>query len=211
MTFRSVRILKEVDLVLAEDTRKTSILLKHYEIDVPTLSYHQQSHESKKEEILRLLVEGKNLALVTDAGTPGVGDPGNELIDYLLAREPEIKTVTIPGPSSLTAALSLCGFNVARFTFVGFLPKKKRKKLFEELKEAGLPFVFFDSPYRILKTLSELQEYFGTTRAFVGQELTKMYERTVRGCLSEISQALGEEKTKAGRIRGEVVVIVEND
>ena len=118
MTFRAVSTLSGVDAVLAEDTRVTGKLLKHFDIENRLLSYHHHSKDERKLEILKLLIEGKNLALVTDAGTPGISDPGNELVDFLLDKEPKIEIVPIPGASSLTAALSICGFDVSRFKFL---------------------------------------------------------------------------------------------
>ena len=210
MTLRAIETLKSVDLVIAEDTRKTSILLRHYEIDVSSLSYHQQSSDDKRFEILKRLLDGKNVALVTDAGTPGVSDPGNELIAFLLEKEPDIKIIPIPGSSSLTAALSVSGMNVNKFTFLGFLPKKGRQKLFSNLIEQKNPIVFFESPYRIVKTIDWLIELIGEDKeVFVGQELTKLHERILRGNLKNVKEKLEEEqKTPAGRVRGEIVVIL---
>ena len=141
---RSEKVLCEADIVLAEDTRVAGKLLKLLNIKVKKLvSYHAHSKELKKLEILRYLIEGKDIALISDAGTPGVSDSGNELIDYILHKEPLIKIIPVPGPSALTAALSICGFNVTRFVFAGFLPKKRRCKLFTRVKNSGFPFVFF--------------------------------------------------------------------
>ncbi len=210
MTLRAIETLKSVELVIAEDTRKTSILLRHYEIDVSSLSYHQQSSDDKRFEILKRLLDGKNVALVTDAGTPGVSDPGNELIAFLLEKEPDIKIIPIPGSSSLTAALSVSGMNVNKFAFLGFLPKKGRQKLFLSLIEQKNPIVFFESPYRIIKTIDWLIELMGEDKeVFVGQELTKLHERILRGNLKNVKEKLEEEqKTPAGRVRGEIVVIL---
>jgi 16S rRNA (cytidine1402-2'-O)-methyltransferase len=206
---RALETLRSVDLVLAEDTRVTKKLLNHYDIKLPTLSYHQHSSEKKKFEILNHLLQGKNLALVTDAGTPGISDPGNELIDFLshkVGDTQKIKAVPLPGPSALTATLSICGFNVNRFIFVGFLPKKKRQKLFSQVKESKLALIFFDSPKRILKTLDVLIEFFGPDhRVFVVRELTKLHETHYRGSLSEVRDQLNQE----GSIKGEIVVVVE--
>ena len=205
ITLRALRIFKESDLILAEDTRKSSILLKHYDIDKPTLSYHQHSGEEKKLEILSLLIEGKTLSLVTDAGTPGISDPGNELIDFLLSYKPDLKIIPIPGASALTAALSLSGFDVNKFVFLGFLPKKKRSKLFDWLKEGKLGFAYYDSPKRILRNLEMIGHVFGKhVRVFVGRELTKIHETHYRGRIREVHSMLGAEK-----IRGECVVVVE--
>ncbi len=209
-TLRAIETLKAVDLILSEDTRKTSILLHHYEIDRSTLSYHQQSTDDKKAQILSKLMEGLNIALVTDAGTPGVADPGNELIAYLLEHLPELKVIPIPGPSSLTAALSISGINVSKFTFLGFLPKKGKDKMFLKLMEQQIPIVFYESPHRIIKTMEWLINLVGEDKQiFIGQELTKIYERVLRGNLSEVKEKLMlEQKSQAGRVRGELVVIV---
>ncbi len=208
VTFRSINILKSVNLILSEDTRKTSILLKHYEISTPTMSYHQQSAFSKKQEILNMLLQGKNIALVTDAGTPGISDPGNELVDYIL-QNAIVQIIPIPGSSSITSALSVCGFNVNNFLFLGFWPKKKTKKLFEKIKDLDCPAVFFDSPYRIKKNLEAIKENLGDKRIFVGQELTKLHERSLRGTLSDVLSELEKEQKELGRVKGELVCILE--
>jgi len=211
ITLRALRILKEVDVILAEDTRKTGILLKHYDIVNNILSYHQYSDERKKIEILNKIISGKNVALVTDAGTPGVSDPGNELVSYIAENLPDIKIVPIPGASAISSALSVSGMNVNSFVFLGFLPKKRRTKIFKWLKEgvssgsgSGIPFVFFESPYRIIKTLEVLEKEFGEdTKVFIGRELTKIYETLYRGTLKEVKELLLRDK-----VRGELVVIV---
>lgn len=205
ITLRALRILKESDLILTEDTRKSSILLKYYDIIIPTSSYHQHSGEQKKLEILNLLLEGKNLSLITDAGTPGISDPGNELVDYLLSYIPDLKIVPVPGASALSATLSVCGFDVNKFVFLGFLPKKKRNKLFDWLKEGKLGFCYYDSPNRILKNLEMVEHIFGShLRVFVARELTKIHESLYRGRIKEVHSILEKEK-----IRGECVVVVE--
>ena len=205
ITLRVIKTLKEVDLILAEDTRVTKKLLFHYDIDTPTLSYHQHSSDTKKLQILSQLNEDKNLALVTDAGTPGISDPGNELIDFLLENNPDIKIVPIPGPSAIVAALSVSGLPANKFVFLGFLPKKKRTKLFNWLKEGKMTFAFYESPKRLNKTLKVLSENFGdNSRVVVARELTKMYEEVYRGRLEEVTRLLGDEVVK-----GEVVVVVE--
>lgn len=207
LSSRAIETLKNVDLILAEDSRKTAILLKHYDIDKPILSYHQQSDDRKKEEVVAKLLSGLTLALVSDAGTPGIADPGNELIDYLYQNVSDLKVIPIPGPSATSTALSICGFDVNKCISLGFLPKKKRKKLFEWLRESKLAFTFFDSPFRLYKTLGELSEYFGgQRRIFVGRELTKMYEETFRGTISQALEHFGAKKVK-----GEIVVVVEKE
>jgi len=205
MTLRAIKTLKEVDLILTEDTRVTKKLLMHYEIDRPILSYHAHSNKNRQFEILKHLIEGENLALVTDAGTPGISDPGNELIDFLLGVEPDIKIVSIPGTSSLTSALSICGFDVGKVTFLGFFPKKGRGRLFLTLSEAKEAQVFFESPNRLKKTLGELREHLGDNRrVFIARELTKMHEETFRGTLVEANDWAGK-----ATLKGEIVVIIE--
>ena len=204
ITFRALDVLKESNYILAEDTRVTKKLLMHYDIQIPVLSYQQHSQEQKKNEILRLLVEGKNLALVSDAGTPGISDPGNELIDFLLEKEPDIKIIPIPGPSALVTALSISGFRADKFVFLGFLPKKKRSKLFSWLKEGKYTFCFYESPKRILKTLEMLKEEFGNRKVFVARELTKLHESLYRGEASVVI-----EKLQKDPVKGEIVVVVE--
>ena len=205
ITFRALKILKDVDVILAEDTRVSLKLLKHYEIVRPTLSYHQKSGTARKEEILHLLMSGKNLALVTDAGTPGVSDPGNELIAFLSENLPDLEIVPVPGASALTSVLSVSGFNVNKFVFLGFLPKKKRSKLFSWLKAGKISFVFYESPNRILKSLKILSHEFGfDTKVVVARELTKVYETIYRGTLKSVYEEIA-----AHKVRGEVTVVVE--
>ena len=205
ITVRAIRILKEVDLIVAEDTRVTKKLMTHYDIDKHTLSYHQHSSERKRLEILSLLINGKNIVLVTDAGTPGISDPGNELIDYLLDKDNNIKIVPIPGASAITTALSVSGFKTNKFVFIGFLPKKKRSKLFKWLKEGKVTFAFYESPKRILRSLKVLEEHTGTeTRVCVARELTKMHESLYRGKICTVIEKLVKDT-----IKGEIVVVVE--
>jgi 16S rRNA (cytidine1402-2'-O)-methyltransferase len=207
ITFRAIKTLKEVDLILAEDTRVTKTLLIKYEIVKPMISYHQQSSDSKKAEIMNQLILGKNIALVTDAGTPGISDPGNELVSYLI-QNTIYDIQAIPGPSSITSALSVCGFDVSKFTFIGFWPKKKSKKTLDFIKQNNLPVVFFESPFRIIKTLELLEVNFRDKQIFVAQELTKLHERTLRGPLSDIRLELEKEKKELGRVKGEIVCIL---
>ena len=203
ISLRALQTLKNVDIIYAEDTRKTSILLNHYDILNTINSYHQHSSENKKDTILKHLIDGENVALVTDAGTPGISDPGNELINYLLEKEPIIKVIPIPGPSALTASLSASGFRADKFVFIGFLPKKKRTKLFKWLKEGRMTFAFYESPKRLQKTLEVLREHFnGDTRVVVARELTKLHESIYRERLEDINVASEE-------LKGEIVVIVE--
>jgi 16S rRNA (cytidine1402-2'-O)-methyltransferase len=208
MSFRAVRTLREVNLILAEDTRVTGILLKHYDILNHILTYNQHSLRNnpyKYAEVIKILTDSGSVALVTDAGTPGISDPGNELIDFLLASLPDLKIVPIPGPSALAAALSVSGFDTSEFVFLGFFPRKKRTKLVGQLSGSKTAFAFYESPNRIVKTLEFLAGALESgRRVMVGRELTKMYETLYRGMLAEVTEMLKKEK-----VRGEVVVVVE--
>lgn len=206
LTLRAIKTLKEVNLILAEDTRVTKNLLKHYDIDNTILSYHQHSFRDiqKLTYILEELIKNKNIALVTDAGTPGISDPGEELIEFLLQNESSIKIVPIPGASSLSAAMSISGLRLNKFVFLGFLPKKKRAKIWEWIKEGKATFGFFESPFRLTKTIEELKKIFGgDIKIFIARELTKLHETLYRGKVDEILVKLKKEK-----IKGEIVVIV---
>ena len=202
ITLRALETIKSVDCILCEDTRVTKKLLDHYEIKKPTLSYHQHSDLKKTREIIALLNEGKNLALVTDAGTPGISDPGNLLIsDLLKNRLNEI--VPIPGPSAIATALSISGFPTDKFLFLGFPPhKNKRQKFFKEAAASEFTVAFYESGHRILKCLRELTEYLDPKKQLlVGRELTKQFETIYRGNIAEISEKMKDE-------RGEFVVII---
>lgn len=185
ITLRALRILKEADLVACEDTRRTAVLLDHFEIKKPLISYHQHSKLEKIEKIIGLLKSGKNIALVTDAGTPGIADPAGVLIAEALKHT--IIVEPIPGPSVLTAFLSASGEDTQRFLFLSYLPKKKgRQTLLGFLKKSDYPIVFLESPHRIQKTLKELLEVFGDRKIIVGRELTKKFGTIYRGKISEI-------------------------
>ena len=200
---RALRILSEVDLILCEDTRVTKKLLEHYQIKIPTLSYHQHSKLKKVEYIIQLLKEGKNLALVSDAGTPGISDPGNKLIETILTRFNLVKIVPLPGPSAVTTATSIAGLPMNKFIFMGFPPtKKKRKKFFEEVVNSKYPVIFYESPHRILKTLKELSSL-EDRDIVVCRELTKKFETIYRGTIEKVLEQLNKEE-----IRGEFVIVV---
>ncbi len=202
ISFRAIETLKKVDLILCEDTRRTKKLLNHYEITKKTVSYHQHSKLKKINYIIDLLRQGKNLALVSDAGTPGISDPGNKLIEMALEKLDDLTIIPIPGPSAITTALSISGFGVDKFTFLGFPPvKKKRKKYFKKILDSEYPVVFFESPHRILKTLEELKSL--KNKIVVCRELTKKFEIVYRGTVDEV-----EKELKKDKIRGEFVVIV---
>jgi len=187
ITLRALRILKKVDLVLCEDTRVTKKLLERYGIKTSLESYHQHSKISKINKIVELLKAGKNLALVSDSGTPGISDPGNKLIS-------EIKNIAeiipIPGPSAVAAIASISGFPMDNFVFLGFPPHKKgRQKFFKELSNYKYPVIIYESPYRIIKTLKELKNY-GEFDIVVGRELTKKFETIYRGKIDEIIEKI---------------------
>jgi 16S rRNA (cytidine1402-2'-O)-methyltransferase len=205
ITLRAIETLERVDLILCEDTRVTQKLLSHYEIKTPTLSYHQHSKLNKVEHILGLLGQGKNLALVSDAGTPGISDPGNKLVQRAIeSLAGAVKIVPIPGSSAVTASASISGFPVDKFLFLGFPPlKNKRKKFFEEVAVSKYPVIFYESTYRIIKTLKELNSLIGEQEIVVCRELTKKFETIYRGKIVQVIKEIEE-----GEIRGEFAVIV---
>lgn len=202
ITLRALETLKSVDFILCEDTRVTKNLLNHYAITKPLISYHQHSDAKKVREIMDLLGQSKNLALVTDAGTPGISDPGNLLIRDLVAHG-DIEVIPIPGPSALVAALSVSGFPTDKFLFVGFPPhKNKRQKFFKEVAVAEYTVVFYESGHRILKCLQELKEVLLPNRqVIVCRELTKKFETIYRGTIAEVVENVKDE-------RGEFVVVI---
>ncbi len=205
ISLRAVETLKTVDLIAAEDTRTSAVLLKKYDITTPLTSYHQHSKVLKIEKIISFLTSGQSLALITDAGTPGISDPGGLIVAE--ARKRGIEVVPIPGASALTALLSTAGLDASRFIFFGFLPKKKgRQKALQGLKEASFqlrcPFIIFESPERFLRLLDEIETYFGDQiRLTVGRELTKVYEEIWQGGVREAKEHFRSP-------RGELVVIV---
>lgn len=209
ITLRALRVLKEADLVLCEDTRITKRLLSKYGIATPTMSYHAQSKLAKVEKVFKLLEERKNIALVSDAGTPCISDPGVLLVSQVLEKfGDKVSVVPIPGPSALVTALSAAGISVAEFTFLGFLPHKKgRETLFKEIVESKRVMAFYESPYRIEKTLESLEKFCGPMRRIVvGREMTKIYEEFVRGTIVEVRAHFSQ---NLNRVRGEFVVVIE--
>lgn len=209
ITFRAVRILKEVDLILCEDTRTTGKLLSKYEIKNKTTSYHAHSTKNKEDAFIKLLAEGKNLALVSDAGTPCISDPGILLVKEIYKEFGEnAKVIPIPGPSALISALSASGISVADFVFLGFLPHKKgREKLFNEIKNQERPVVFYESSHRIIKTLESLDIFCKDRKVVIARELTKIYEEFLSGTPKELLQTL---KLDTNKQKGEFVVIVDS-
>jgi len=205
ITLRALEILKSVDVVLCEDTRVTKNLLDRYEIKKTTLSYHQHSDQRKVKEILDLLLNGKSLALVTDAGTPGISDPGNLLIRDLRAKSNEIEIIPIPGASAIISALSVSGFPTDKFLFLGFPPhKNKRQKFFQEAAAAEYTVCFDESSHRIEKCLKEIRENFSLDRKIlIGRELTKQFESFYIGTVG----GLPDMQIPA---KGEFVVVISN-
>lgn len=204
ITLRALETLRQVDLILCEDTRVTRKLLDHYEIKTPTESYHHHTPERKVKEIASRLKNGANMALVTDAGTPGIADPGNKLISTLIKEGLAELISPVPGPSALTAALSICGFVTDNFVFYGFPPSKnKRRQFWQKIAATTMTAVFFESPHHIIKSLTELSEAIGERQVMVGRELTKKFETIYRGTAAEVVARLSREP-----IRGEFVVMV---
>lgn len=186
ITLRAIRVLKEADIILAEDTRTSAPLLKHFEIDKKVFAHHQHNEHKASTEIVRFLKEGKNVALISDAGTPAISDPGFFLVREALKEGIDIEC--LPGATAFVPALVNSGLPNDRFTFEGFLPVKKgRQTRLKELADEERTMIFYESPHRIIKTLEELAGVFGEERqASVSRELTKLFEETVRGTLSEI-------------------------
>lgn len=204
ITLRAIEVLKDVDIVLAEDTRKSGFLLKHFQISKPVQSHHKFNEHKTLESIVERILGGTTVALVTDAGTPGISDPG-----FLLVRaciEKGIEVESLPGPTAFIPALVNSGFPCDRFVFEGFLPQKKgRLKRLTELTHETRTIVLYESPYRLVKTLTQLAEHFGHDRkGSVSRELTKVHEETVRGTLSELARHFSE-----GTVKGEIVLVVE--
>lgn len=205
ITLRALETLRGVDYVLAEDTRVTLKLLTHFDIKKPLLSYREEVHERVFTRVCKLLREGKRLALVSDAGTPAIDDPGASIVAALRS-EGFKNIVPIPGASAVAAAFSVAGIAAQQFFFAGFPPpKKKRNKFFEDIARRAEPIILFESPHRLLKTLQNLKEAVPGRQLIVFKELTKMYERSWRGMVEEIFTALEKEP-----IKGEWAIIIAN-
>lgn len=225
VTLRALEILREVDFILAEDTRVTKKLLERYKIEKPLISYHHHSKLNKLKKILDILREGKNLALVSDAGTPGISDPGNKLIADILDSNlaDKVEIVPIPGPSAIITLASVAGIFMDRFQFLGFPPHKKgRNKYFRKILDSDIPIIFFESPHRIVKTLEQLKELVDSYpllspakrggrgnlpptayRLVMGRELTKQFETIYRGTVIDVLTQL-----KKDVIKGEFTIIL---
>lgn len=206
ITLRALRILRQVDVIYAEDTRVTSKLCARYDITTPLKSYHQRSTPAVATALIALLEEGKSVALVTDAGTPGIADPGNELIARVVGEAPGVRIEPVAGASSLTAALSVCGFPTNEFVFVGFLPHKKgRMTALNKIKDIDKTVILFESPHRILKLFEELNSRMPERSVTIIREATKLHESTYRGSVAELSAQVESEGIPQ---RGEFVVIL---
>lgn len=204
MTYRAVETLKSSDLILAEDTRNSGVLLKHFEISTPMRSYHAHNEHKVTDEIVEQLKQGKIYSLISDAGSPGISDPG-----YLLAKaciENQIEIIALPGATAFVPALTVSGLTSNEFVFVGFLPVKKgRQTKLNELNEEKRTMIFYESPHKITRTLKDLTEFFGEDRkASLSREISKKFEETIRGTLIELHQI-----SESRNLKGEMVLVVE--
>ena len=206
ITYRAVETLKQVDLIASEDTRKTSILLKHYEISKPQVAFHVINEAKMTPKLLERLKAGENIALVTNAGTPGISDPGYSLVHAAL--EAGVEVTSIPGPSAVITALTLADLPLHSFTFKGFPPHKEgpRKRFLEMEQDSPHTLVFYESPYRLLAFMQNALEVYGDRRAVVANDLTKKFERIYRGTLSQMAEELAQ-----APIRGEYCICIEGN
>lgn len=206
ITLRALRILREADFILAEDTRTTGFLLKHYEISKPLHSHHAHNEHKTVEFVADKIAAGANVVLVSDAGTPGISDPGFLLVRECVKRGIEVEC--LPGPTAFVPALVQSGLPCDQFYFAGFLPQKKgRKTRLEQLSSLGKTVILYESPYRLVKALEEISQYFGSTRSVsVSRELTKLHEETFRGTAEEVHKHFSSKTVK-----GEIVIIIGPD
>ena len=203
ITLRALDTLKEADAILCEDTRVTAKLLAHYDIKKPLVSCHEHTDERKLFQIIERLREGERLAFVSDAGTPGLSDPGNRLVELTIAAE--ILVIPIPGVSALATIVSVAGINMQEFVFRGFPPHKKgRETFFKAVAGSDAPVVYYESPHRVMKNLELLQKFAPGKKVVIGRELTKMFEEVVRGSIQEGLQYFAEHPEK---IKGEFTII----
>ncbi|MDG1052511.1 MAG: 16S rRNA (cytidine(1402)-2'-O)-methyltransferase [Flavobacteriaceae bacterium] len=204
ITLRAIKVLKEVDLILCEDTRRSKKLLNHLEIDVPLRSHHKFNEHSEVSYIVKKIVEGSNIALISDAGVPGISDPGFLIVRTCLENNIEIEC--LPGPTAFVPALVVSGLPIDKFIFEGFLPAKKgRKSRLEKLALESRTMVFYESPHKLLRTLLDFDNFFGSNRKIsISRELTKLYEETLRGSIKEMVAIYINKKPK-----GEYVIIVQ--
>lgn len=204
ITLRALRILGEVDVIAAEDTRHSMKLLNHHGIRKPMISYWREKEQERSDEIISRLLAGKSVALISDAGTPGIADPGSVIINKAIQQN--IQIVSVPGPSALVAALSVSGLPAEHFTYQGFLPSRQmqRKKVIEDLRFEEGTLIFYEAPHRILESLEDLAGILGERKAAVVKEITKMHEDVVRGTLSEVIGSIRDTT-----IAGEYVIVLQ--
>lgn len=202
ITFRALRILKEVDLIAAEDTRNTLKLLNHYEITKPLISYHRHNEEIKKDNLIDKLKNGESIAIVTDAGTPGISDPGEVIVKEAI--ENNIEVISIPGACAAINALICSGLDTKEFVFLGFLPinKKLRKIKLEEIKNENKTLILYEAPHKMKETLQDLKNILDNRKVVLARELTKIHEEFIRGSIDEII-------SKSENIKGEMILIIE--
>ncbi len=204
ITLRAIKVLKEVDLIAAEDTRQTLKLLNHLEISKPLISYHRHNEEVKKELLIKKLEDGENIAIVTDAGTPAISDPGEEIVKEAVKNN--IRIVPIPGACALINALIASGLDTREFSFYAFLPlnKKLRKEKFEQIRKDGKTSIIYEAPHRLVSTLQEIKQLLGNRNIVVAKELTKIHEKFIRGTVEEILETIDNPK-------GEYIIIIDGE
>ncbi|HOZ55355.1 MAG TPA: 16S rRNA (cytidine(1402)-2'-O)-methyltransferase [Clostridia bacterium] len=204
ITYRAVEVLKEVDIIAAEDTRHSLKLLNHLEISKPLVSYHRHNEENKSEFLINKILNGENIAIITDAGTPAISDPGEEIVK--LAIKNHIEIIPIPGACALINALIISGMNTKEFSFYGFLPlnKKNRKIKIEEIKKEQKTIILYEAPHKIINTLKDINEEIGDINISIIKELTKIHEKVFRGKISEIIE-------KLENIKGEIIIVIEGN
>ena len=205
ITFRAIKVLSEVDLIAAEDTRHTLKLLNYYEISKPLISYHRHNEDIKKEILINKLLEGKNIAVVTDAGTPGISDPGEEIVKEAI--ENSIEIVPIPGACALINAVISSGLNTKEFAFYGFLPlnKKNRKNILERIKKEDKTIIIYEAPHKLIKTLENILINVGDVNCVIAKELTKLHEEFIRDKISIIIENLKRKDV----IKGEYIILLD--
>lgn len=204
ITYRAVEVLKEVDIIAAEDTRHSLKLLNHLEISKPLVSYHRHNEENKSEFLINKILNGENIAIITDAGTPAISDPGEEIVK--LAIKNNIEIIPIPGACALINALIISGMDTKEFSFYGFLPlnKKNRKIKIEEIKKEQKTIILYEAPHKIINTLKDINEEIGDINISIIKELTKIHEKVFRGKISEIIE-------KLENIKGEIIIVIEGN
>lgn len=205
ITFRAINILKEVDIIAAEDTRHTLKLLNYYKISKPLISYHRHNENVKSEYLINKLIEGKNIAIVSDAGTPGISDPGEEIVKEAIKNN--IDVIPIPGACALINSLIVSGLNTKEFSFYGFLPlnKKNREILFEKIKKENKTVILYEAPHKLIKTLNDILIYIGDIDCVIAKEITKIHEEFIREKISNVILKLNQ----LDKIKGEYVILLD--